>query len=103
LGVLFSAGPHLDVWEVREGALADPRVEFIKQKLRQRLGLEVRKYPLGILDNEPCEPSLIQLGGIVQASDPSWGWQNMGDGEKGHFSLIPTSFRGLTERNLFRG
>jgi hypothetical protein len=91
LGVMFSrckdadGADHLSVWEVTPGALADPRVQYILNRIKGRYKvprLGARRYLLGVLDNEPCVPEMlanIQGGGMLVHKHTAWRWQPLGD------------------------
>jgi hypothetical protein len=87
LGVMFSTSSGaLVIWEVTPGALADPRVDFIKNRLKNRYkapGLGVRRYPLKVLDDlVPTTETLSRYkNGMLAMDEQTHGWQPLGGNE----------------------
>src|SRR5262249_13836317 len=81
LGVMFSeSGGALTIWEVTPGALADPRVDHIKNRLKNRYkapGLGVRRYPLTVLDDLiPATEMLSRCkNGVLAPAEQTHHWQ----------------------------
>jgi hypothetical protein len=75
LGVMFSAfDGAMSVWEVKPGALSDPRVQYIKNRLKHRypnLGMRVNHYPLGVLEHSPT-PDMVGQEKKLPASVQWW-------------------------------
>jgi hypothetical protein len=87
LGVMFSeANGALTIWEVTPGALADPRVDHIKNRLKNRYkapGLGVRRYPLKVLDDVvPTTEMLFRCkNGVLPPAEQNLCWKPLGGNE----------------------
>jgi hypothetical protein len=75
----------ITVWEVTPGALEDPRVGYIINRIKGQLhapDLGVRRYPLGVLDNGVLDPAFIDpQTGIYQFPHTDWYWKDLGNNE----------------------
>jgi hypothetical protein len=77
-------GDNISVWEVTPGGRDDPRVQYIINRIKGRYknpDLGVRRYPLGVLDNDPCTPEMpkhVEDGAVVR-SDTGWEWTDLGN------------------------
>jgi hypothetical protein len=88
LGVMFShdADDNLTVWEVTPGALADPRVQYLINRLKRRYAMVcqgVRRYPLKVLDDQPRSPEMLAKtkGDLLVGDEPPHRWVYLGGGE----------------------
>lgn len=83
LGVMFSkdAEGNMSVWEVTPGALDDPRVNYIVNRIKGRCnpGMGVRRYPRGVIDNDVLDLKYMDQRGIYKAPEGGWYWKPLGN------------------------